>query len=244
MSTKSNILNKNIYIQLKHISTASLCTALYKRNLKNQFIQNVHKVDKKNENMVGKAYTLRYIPAREDRNMIEVFRNENHPQRIAVEECPPNYILVMDSRKNSRAASAGSILVTRLMKRGVTGIVTDGGFRDTETISNLNIHSYHNRPSAPTNLTLHEAYDLNIPIGCGDVAVFPNDILVGDHDGVVVIPAYLVHEITDECVKMELFERFVLEEVNNGKSIIGLYPSTKQSTEIAYQNWVKNKSLY
>lgn len=225
--------------KLKKISTASLCTALFKRNLRNQFIQNVHQVAPKDENMVGQAYTLRYIPAREDRNPIEVFRDPKHPQRVAVEECPPGHVLVMDSRKDARAASAGSILVTRLMKRGVEGIVTDGGFRDAEGIGKLSIHSYHSRPSAPTNLTLHEAYDLNVPIGCGDAPVFPGDVLVGDKDGVVVIPAHLADELAEECAGMESFEDFVLEEVLSGKSIIGLYPATKDETKANYEEWRK-----
>ncbi len=225
--------------KLKKVSTASLCTALFKRGLRNQFIQDVGPVAPKGENMVGQAYTLRYIPAREDRNPIEVFRDPNHPQRIAVEQCPAGHVLVMDSRKDARAASAGSILVTRLMKRGVVGIVTDGGFRDAEGIGKLDIHAYHNRPSAPTNLTLHEAYDLNVPIGCGDAPVFPGDVLVGDRDGVVVIPAHLADELAEECAGMESFEDFVLEEVLAGKPIIGLYPATKDETKANYEVWRK-----
>ena len=114
--------------------------------------------------MVGEAFTLRYIPAREDLNQITVFQDQKHPQRVAIETCPKGAVLIIDSRKDARAASAGSILVTRLMKRGAAGIVTDGGFRDSEDIANLDFHSYHNKPSAPTNLTLHQAIDINIPI--------------------------------------------------------------------------------
>ena len=225
--------------KLKRVSTASLCTALFKRGLRNQYIQEVGPVAPKDDNMVGQAYTLRYIPAREDRNPIEVFRDPNHPQRVAVEQCLAGHVLVMDSRKDARAASAGSILVTRLMKRGVVGIITDGGFRDAEGIGKLDIHAYHNRPSAPTNLTLHEAYDINVPIGCGDAPVFPGDVLVGDRDGVVVLPAHLADEIAEECAGMESFEDFVLEEVMAGKSIIGLYPPTKDETKANFEAWRK-----
>ena len=122
--------------------------------------------------LVGEAFTLRYIPAREDLNTLAVFQDRAHPQRRAVEECPPGAVLVIDSRKDPRAASAGSILVSRLMKRGVAGVVTDGGFRDSRD-RGLAIPAYHNRPSAPTNLTLHQALDVNVPIGCGDVQVWP-----------------------------------------------------------------------
>src|SRR5829696_1468053 len=181
--------------KLKTVSTATLCTALFKRGLRNQFIQDVHPLNSLAGPMVGEAYTLRYIPAREDLNALSVFQDRAHPQRRAVEECPPGAVLVIDSRKDPRAASAGSILVTRLMKRGAAGVVTDGGFRDSPEIAQLAIPAYHNRPSAPTNLTLHQALDINGPIGCGDVAVWPGDVVVGDAEGVVVIPARLAEEI-------------------------------------------------
>jgi regulator of RNase E activity RraA len=223
--------------KLMTVSTATLCTALFKRGLRNQFIQDVRPVSAKGRNMVGQAFTLRYIPAREDLNPMDVFRNPAHPQRAAVEACPPGHVLVMDSRKDPRAASAGGILVTRLMVRGVAGVVTDGGFRDSPEIAGLDIHAYHNRPSAPTNLTLHQALEFNVPIGCGDVAVWPGDVIVGDDEGVFVIPAHLADEIAVEAVEMTAFEDFVTEEVRNGKSIIGLYPATNEQTKIDFQAW-------
>ncbi|MEL4308662.1 ribonuclease activity regulator RraA [Joostella sp. CR20] len=221
----------------KGISTASIATALFKRGFKNQFIQKVRPLHLSQKQMVGEAYTLRYIPAREDLNTIEVFKNPSHPQRVAVEECPEGAVLVIDSRKDARAASAGSILVTRLMKRGCAGIVTDGGFRDAQEISLLDFPSFHKRPSAPTNLTLHQAIGINEPIACGDVAVFPKDIIVGDYDGVIVIPRGIAKEIAEECKKMELFEAFVTEQVKNGASVIGLYPPTKESTIDMFEKW-------
>lgn len=191
--------------------------------------------------MVGRAYTLRYIPAREDLNPIEVFRNPKHLQRVAVEECPPGYVLVIDSRKNARAASAGSILATRLMKRGAAGIVTDGGFRDSSEIAELDFPSFHKCPSAPTNLTLHQAIAINEPIGCGDVAVFPDDFIVGDDDGVMVIPQNIADEVAEECLKMTLFEEFVIEKVNKGQTIIGLYPLVDPKNLAAFEVWSKDR---
>ena len=235
------VLSEAVKSRLKRISTASIATALFKRGLRNQFIQGVVPVSRKPRNMVGQAFTLRYIPAREDRNDISVFRNENHPQRAAIEQCPPGHVLVMDSRKDARAASAGSILVTRLEVRGCAGVVTDGGFRDAEAIGALDMPAYHSRPSAPTNLTLHEAIDINVPIGCGDAAVFPGDVIVGDGDGVIVIPAHLADEIAAECAGMEDFETFVLESVRAGQSIIGLYPPTRKETEQRYAAWLSDR---
>lgn len=191
--------------------------------------------------MVGEAYTLRYIPAREDLNPIEVFKDPKHLQRVAVEQCPPGAVMVIDSRQNARAASAGSILITRLMVRGVAGIVTDGGFRDAAEIAALDFNSYHNRTSAPTNLTLHHAIAINDPIGCGDVAVFPGDIIIGDDDGVMVIPAHMADDVADECLQMTLFEEFVMESVQKGETIIGLYPLTNNETKEKFEAWKKTK---
>ncbi len=223
--------------KLKKISTATIATYLFKKGLRNQFIQNVRPLKLGKANMVGEAFTLRYIPAREDLNPISIFKDPKHPQRVAVETCPPGSVLVIDSRKDARAASAGSILATRLMKRGAAGIVTDGGFRDSTEIAALEMPSYHQTPSAPTNLTLHQALDINVPIGCGDVAVFPGDIVVGDDDGVIIIPADLVNEVADECTEMTTFENFVLEKVNEGQSIKGLYPLTDEKAMSDFKRW-------
>jgi len=230
-------LSQTLSDQLKTVSTATLCTALFKRGLRNQFIQDVRPLNPDAAPMVGEAFTLRYIPAREDLNPITVFQDRNHPQRQAIEQCPPGAVMVIDSRKDARAASAGSILVSRLMQRGGAGIVTDGGFRDSPEIARLGIPAYHHRPSAPTNLTLHQAIDINVPIGCGDVAVFPGDVIVGDAEGVVVIPRHLAEEIAHEAVEMTAFEDFVTEEVARGRSIIGLYPPTEERARADFAAW-------
>jgi regulator of RNase E activity RraA len=225
--------------KLKSVSTATVATALFKRGLRSQTIQDVHPLGPSQPTLVGEAFTLRYMPAREDLNTIEVFRNRAHPQRKAVEECPPEAVLVMDSRKNARAASAGAILVTRLMTRGCAGVVTDGGFRDSAEIAALGFPAYHHRPSAPTNLTLHQAIEINGPIGCGDAPVFPGDVILGDGDGVIVIPAHLADEIANEAFEMTAFEDFVTARVRGGQSILGLYPATDETTLTDFAEWRK-----
>src|SRR6266446_3143021 len=214
--------------KLKTISTATVATALFKRGFRTQCIQDVHPLGADQPTMVGEAFTLRYMPAREDLNKLEVFRDRSHPQRKAVEDCPVAAVLVMDSRKDARAASAGAILVTRLMKRGVAGVVTDGGFRDTAEIARLGFPAYHQRPSAPTNLTLHQAIDIDVPIGCGDAPVFPGDTI-------------LVDEIAEEAFEMTAFEDFVGEQVNKGHGIYGLYPPTSEQTLADFAAWRKMK---
>lgn len=223
--------------RLEAVSTATLCTALYKLGLRNQFIQDVRPVAAKGRNMVGQAYTMRYIPAREDLNPISVFKDPAHPQRVGVEECPPGQVMVIDSRKDPRAASAGSILVARMMHRGVAGVVTDGGFRDSPEIAEMDIPCYHNRPSAPTNLTRHQAIELNGPIGCGDVAVFPGDVIVGDDEGVAVIPLHLADDVSREAAEMTVFEDFVAERVAEGDAVIGLYPATSDAAQSTFSAW-------
>jgi regulator of RNase E activity RraA len=227
--------------KLKTVSTATLCTALFKRGLRNQYIQDVRPLNPAAGPMIGEAFTLRYIPAREDLNPITVFQDRSHPQRKAVEECPPGAVFVIDSRKDPRAASAGSILVTRLMVRGVAGVVTDGGFRDSPEIAAMAMPAYHNRPAAPTNLTVHQALDINVPIACGDAPVWPGDVIVGDAEGVVVIPSHLADDIAAEAVEMTAFEDFVTEEVQNGRSILGLYPPTDDKAKQDFAAWRKLK---
>ena len=227
---------------LENTSTASIATMLYKRGLRNQFVQNVSRLNPAMKRMVGPVYTLRYIPAREDLNPVEVFRDPDHPQRRAVEEIPEGHVLVMDCRQDATAASAGSILATRLAIRGCAGVVTDGGLRDAEDIAKLDMPSFCSRPSAPTNLTKHQALDLNVPIGCGGVAVFPGDIAVGDGDGVIIIPTELADEIAVEAKGMEKYEAWVVDQVNAGASIIGLYPMNDE-TRARYESWLADQEM-
>lgn len=232
-------MNSDTKAKLEQVSVATLATALYKRGLRHQVIQDVRPLSQKGRNMVGPAFTLRYMPAREDRNQLVEFRNPDHPQRKAIETCPPGHVMVMDSRKSARAASAGDILITRLMVRGGAGVVTDGGFRDAMNIAQLDMPAYHSRPSSPTNLTTNEAIDINVPIGCGDAPVFPGDIVVGDDDSVIIIPAHLADEIADEAIEMTAYEDFALEQVQSGETIIGLYPATKEENLEKFAAWRK-----
>ena len=225
--------------KLRAVSTPTVATALFKRGFRVQAIQDVHPLSPDQPTLVGEAFTLRYMPAREDLNKLDVFRDRSHPQRKAIEDCPPGAVMVMDSRKDARAASAGGILVSRLMKRGVAGVVTDCGFRDSPEIAKLPFPAYHQRPSAPTNLTLHQAIDINVPIGCGDAPVFPGDVFVGDGEGVIVIPAHLAAEVSVEATEMTAFEDFVQERVLGGQSILGLYPPTDEANREAFTAWRK-----
>ncbi|WP_377705825.1 ribonuclease activity regulator RraA [Pseudoduganella sp. UC29_71] len=226
---------------LKTVSTATLTSLLFKRGFRNVFIQGARPL-KPGQRLAGPAYTLRYIPSREDLDGIEAFRDPRHPQRVAVEEIPPGAVLVMDCRGDASAASAGSILAARMQVRGAAGIVTDGGLRDAAGIAALEMPAWCAGPSAPTNLIRHHALDINAPIGCGGVAVYPGDIMVGDDDGVVCIPLHLADEVARDAVEMERFEAFVLEEVQRGVPVIGLYPPTAPETKPRYEAWLARRA--
>jgi regulator of RNase E activity RraA len=222
--------------KLAAVSTATITTVLFKRGFRNTFIQGIHLINQTAPRMVGPAYTMRYIPAREDLDHLGVFEDRSHPQRKGVEECPAGAVFVIDSRRDPAAASAGSILATRLMKRGVAGIVTDGGFRDTPDFAELPFPAYHSAPAAPTNLIKHHAADLNVPIGCGEVPVYPGDIVVGDREGVVVIPKEIADDVAEEAFEQTVFEDFVHEKVAAGRSIFGLYPPAPETRE-EFKRW-------
>lgn len=222
--------------RLKQVSVATISTALMKRGFRNAVIQGVRPLNPAGPRMVGEAYTLRYIPAREDLDQLKAFEGRGHPQREGIEACPPGHVFVIDSRRDARAASAGGILVQRLKVRGAAGIVTDGGFRDSPDIAKLDFPAYQTQPSAPTNLIRHHACDLNVPIGCGDVAVYPGDIVVGDAEAVVVIPAAIANEIAEEAFQMTEFEDWVEEQVKTGRSIFGLYPPNEE-TRAQFNAW-------
>ncbi|GAB3444497.1 ribonuclease activity regulator RraA [Massilia solisilvae] len=226
---------------LATIATSTLTTLLYKRGLRNVFVQGARPL-RTGQRMVGPAYTLRYIPAREDLDGVDAFLDPRHPQRVAVEEIPEGAVLVMDCRGDTTVASAGSILATRMQVRGVAGIVTDGGLRDATSIAALEIPAWCSGPSAPTNLIRHHALDINAPIGCGGVPIYPGDIMVGDDDGVVCIPAHLAADIARDAVEMNRYEEFVLERVRSGASVIGLYPLTTEENRALYEDWLRQAS--
>jgi regulator of RNase E activity RraA len=228
--------------RLRGASTATVATLLYKRGYHNAYVQGVAPLGAGKPPMVGPAYTLRYIPARPDTDPIDAFREPDHPQRVAVEQCPEGAVLVMDCRQDASAASAGSILLTRLQMRGATGAVTDGGIRDAAGAAALDMPVFAAKASAPTNLTKHHAVDIGLPIGCGGVAVYPGDIVLGDSDGVMIIPRHLADEIATEAGPMEEFERFVLEEVRRNVPIIGLYPATDPAVLKRYEDWRKRNA--
>lgn len=229
-------LSPETLARLGVVSTATLTTQLFKRGLRNCFMQGVRLLGHLDHNLVGPAFTLRNIPAREDLDSLNVLGDRTHPQREAIEITPEGHVLVVDCRGDSFAAFAGQILVTRLMKRGVAGLVGDGGIRDAGPISEMPFPVFCSGPSAPLNLARHHAVESNVPIGCGGVAVYPGDIIVGDADGVVVLPAGIADEIAEQAAEQERLEGFVLQRIAAGAPLPGTYPPNAE-TLAAYTAW-------
>lgn len=224
--------------RMRHVSTATLTTQLFKRGFRNVFIQGVRPLGRYEKTMAGPATTLRNIPSREDLDRLEVFANPEHPQRRAIEITPPGHVLVVDCRGDPRAASGGEILMTRLMRRGVAGMVSDGGIRDSSPIAALKLPVFCAGPAAPLNLVAHHAVEIDVPIGCGGVAVYPGDLIVGDADGVVVIPAHLAEDVARDAEEQERLERFLLQRIDVGAALPGTYPPDEK-TRAEYDVWRK-----
>ena len=222
---------------LRQVSTATLCTQLFKRGFRNVFLQGVSRLTTSpNGNLVGPAYTVRNIPAREDIDELSAFKNPDHPQRKSIESIPAGHVMVVDCRRDTRAASGGEILTTRLMVRGAAGFVSDGPVRDSAGIAALQFQVFCAGASAPLNLIHHHAVDVNVPIGCGGVAVYPGDVVVGDDDGVVVIPRHVADELATQAMEQEQLEDFVLRKISQGAPLPGTYPPNVE-TEAEYQKW-------
>jgi regulator of RNase E activity RraA len=227
---------------LRYVSTATITTQLLSRGLRNTFLHGLLPLNTLRGNMVGEAFTLRYIPAREDLDVLSVFQDYDHPQRRAVEQVPPGHVLVIDSRGKQRAASLGNILATRLARRGCAGVVTDGSVRDAAGFRSLDLPTFAVGPSANTNLILHHAVDMQVPIGCAEVAVYPGDVLVGDADGVVCLPRELATEVAKAAVRQEHLEQFVQSEVDSGAALRGTYPPDER-TRARYEKWAETHPL-
>jgi regulator of RNase E activity RraA len=222
-------LAATVHDALSRVSTATLTTQLFKRGFRNTFLHGLTPFNWQHASFVGPAFTLRYIPAREDLDVVESFEDPHHPQRAAVEAVGPGDVLVMDSRGQARAATAGDILITRLQQRGAAAVVSDGSFRDSPRLREMPFPTFAQGPSATLNLTLHHAVDYQLPIACAGVAVFPGDILVGDREGVVCIPRHLAEEVAEAAVEQELLEDFVLAKVRAGAPVIGTYPPDEKT---------------
>lgn len=221
---------------LRGVSTASVTLQLLKRGLRNVFIVGAKRLAAGGPRLVGEAYTLRFIPMREDLSRPEVLGDPQYPPRKAIEAVPASQVLVIDCRGDAQAGAAGDILVMRLRKRGVAGLVTDGAMRDAEGVAAIGLPIFCAGAAAPASLNRHFGADVQRPIACGGVAVFPGDVIVGDGDGVVVIPRHLADELARDGAEQERLEEFLQMKVAEGRPITGTYPPNAE-TRREYEAW-------
>ena len=222
--------------QLSRAGTSSIANVLLKHGFTNAYMLGVGRVGPVQSHMIGPAYTLRFIPSRPDIDSIANYNRSDNLHRRAVEECPSGAVLVIDAQGCTRAASAGDIMVARLKVRGVSGIVTDGGYRDTPKIGEIGLPAYQRRSAPPATPIAMRAVELNGPVGCAGVPAYPGDIIVGDDEGVVVIPQALVNQIAEEVDAVTRYEAFVEVQIARGRSIFGLFPPTAES-QLEFEKW-------
>ena len=237
-SVRTYELSTDAKAKLRSVSTATLTSQLQKSGFRNTFLAGLNPL-RPDLRMVGYAFTLRYIPAREDL-ADERYDNTRNVQRLAVEAVGPEDVLVIDARGEVSAASLGHILGTRITQRGAAGFVTDGALRDTPGFRSLELPTYIRAAHATTSFVAHHPVDMQVSIGCAGVAVTPGDVVVGDAEGVVVIPAHLAEEVAHGGYEQEIREEFFQEKVAGGASIIGVYPPNEE-TLAAFEQWRRER---
>lgn len=223
-----SFLSQKAVEALRTASTATLTTQLLSRGLRNTFLQGPSFANAEPQRMVGVARTMRCIPSREDLDDLSVFQDYDHPQRKAVESVQPGEVLVVDARGKTAAASLGHILATRVKMRGGAGIVTDGSLRDVSGFEELELPVFSAGASPTTNLALHHVVEQQVPIGCGEVPVYPGDVMVGDRDGVVCIPREIAEEVALAAAEQEELEEFILTIIQKGNPLRNNYPASPE----------------
>jgi len=230
-------LHADIREKLARSGASNISNCLLKRGLRNTFLTGIQPLSDKQPVMVGRAFTVRFIPAREDLDSMALYARDDSLHRRAIEECPPGSVLVLAAGGDNRAAIMGDMMALRLQVRGVAGVLTDGGYRDVPGIRDTGLPCFQRETSGPaTPIWLHPV-EFNTPVGCAGVAIYPGDVIVGDGEGVVVIPQHLLEEIAIEAAANADYERFAAAHVRNGRSIFGLFPATDESKQ-EYQKWL------
>jgi regulator of RNase E activity RraA len=226
--------------RLAKISSGSLTTQLYKKGFRQPVLVGLRPINKTVHRFAGRAFTMRFIPAREDIDSYATLTttpNANNLQWVGVEQVQPGDVLVIDSNRDPRAASMGNMLITRMKLRGARGVVTDGAFRDGTELAKMDIPVWSQGITATTRLSYHHVADLQVPIGCAGVAVYPGDVIQGDGDNITVVPAHLAAEMADLCEAQDDLEGYLALRVSAGEALWGLYPPSAE-TRAQHAAWV------
>lgn len=209
--------------RLESVTTATLASVLHKRGVRTTFMSGLLPI-KPGQRMVGRARTLRFLPMRED--LLERYAPRLNMQRAAIEALSPGEVLVMDARSETEAGTIGDIFAARAMQLGAAGIVTDGAVRDAAALRKLDIPVYNRASHGAQYRRLHMPVDQQVPVACAGVTVVPGDVIVGDEDGVVVVPAALADDVAAEAAQQELEEEWGMERVAAGEGTDGVFPIT------------------
>ena len=222
---------------LKKASTASVTMQLLKRGLRSLAISSVRPLNAAASRMVGPAWTLRYIPGREDLNPPPRPGDPENAQRRTVEGAPAGSVVLVSTGGELRCGTFGDILVARMMKRGVAGVVSDGAMRDVPVLAGFDMPVFCAGAAAPPSMNWLYPAEVQVPIGCGGVPVFPGDAVVADADGVVIVPNGIAAEVARDAAEQERLETFVALQVKKGHAVPGLYPPNDE-TRAAYAKWL------
>ena len=225
---------------LLSLSTATITMVLMKKGLRNVWLRGSLILDASQPRVVGPAFTMRFVPGREDLATPESLSSPRST-RFAIEEMPEGCIAVLSSGGIVDAGVMGDILCARMAKRGVAGLVTDGAMRDGEAVRKTRLPIWCSGVSAPPSVARMTFVDWQTPIGCGGVAVFPDDILVADQDGAVVIPQAMVQTVIDQGQEGEILEEWILDQVNAGRRLPGLYPPD-EPTRAEFEAWRQDRT--
>ena len=226
-------LSRGAEAALNSVSTATLSVQIAKRGVRNTFLGGLRPT-RPDLRLLGYAYTLRYLPLRED--VRDADTAELNAQKSAIEAIGPGEVLVIDARGEPGAGTIGDILTARALARGATGIVTDGGVRDSPALARLEIPTYYRAAHANVLGLLHYPLESNVPIACGGVLVMPGDVVVGDAEGVIVVPAAMAEDVARAALEQEEREEWALERVQAGESIRGVYPLSDER-EAEFEAW-------
>ena len=234
-------LDPDVLALLRQVSTATISGVLSKRGFRHPSMHDVRPL-RPDLGMAGQAFTLRYIPLREDLERTQDFDNRTNAQRVAVERVGPGDVLVIDARGDTRAASLGHLLATRIQMRGAAGIVTDGAFRDSPSFRGLDMPTYARGESPDISFAVHHPSEMQVPIACGGIAVLPGDVVVGDGEGITVIPLAIAADVAMAALEQERKERFILTKLRQGSAILGVYPPD-ENTLREYEEWRRGEGI-
>lgn len=229
-------LDASVVEKLRHVSTATLTMVLLKRGVRTSWLRGVAPLAAMRGRVVGPAFTIRFVPGREDLSQPESYAR-SPSFRDAIEAAPPGCVVVIDGRSNTLGATLGDILVARLAKKGVVAAVTDAPVRDSDEIRKIDLPVLCAGVAAPPSIVGLSFAGYDEIIGCGGVAVCPGDVLVCDNDGALVIPGSMVGQVADAGLEQERFERFVQQRIAEGASVVGLYPPDESTLE-DYRKWL------